>query len=354
MRQFAAQLLIDRIVHDCFVRVQALGRLCFLAALALDTGFRPEILDLVLELNDVRIGIVEGQPQRIELRLQFCDACPELSFTGSQNGHLGFAAHLPLERRTLHLGLPQLQGRILDAGIERNQPRAKFGFATGACIQVRRPQLSEFVFGDGELMLVLLRLLVDEFECRENLRFLLGDNLGDEQFRKSFRHEIRALRLVVAVVDVDDRLASAGCVGERRALLDLLDELVLIHGGRAVLHPSTPLKNAVHNLAAENNLARVLAAVGDIGRHCSPQHQRLDDVLVVDEYAGSRRIGPRPDECRRQRRQVHNHEQGHEQPARVEGLVDERLGDLFRIHFHGVGSSGKIVAGDPRTDARGR
>ena len=119
-------------------------------------------------------------------------------------------------------------------------------------------------------MLVLLRLLVDEFECHENLVFLLGDNLGDKQFGKSLRHEVRALLLVVAVVDVDDRLASAdyvGDVGDRCALFDLPDDLVLLRNGEAVLHPSPLLENAAHDLATENDLARVLAAVGNIGCH---------------------------------------------------------------------------------------
>ena len=136
LRQVAAQLLIDGIVHDHFIRLQAVGRLEFVAALTLGIGLSPEILNLVLELNDVRMGIEESQPQRIELRLQFGDACPELPFTGCQNGHLGFAVHLPLERRMLHLGLSQFHGCVFDARIERDQPRTQFSVAARARVQI--------------------------------------------------------------------------------------------------------------------------------------------------------------------------------------------------------------------------
>src|SRR5207302_10697885 len=118
-----------------FVRPRALGWPGLLAALTLGAGFGHEILYLVLELHDVRMGIVVAQPQRIELRLQFGDACPELPFTVGQDGHLRFTVHLPLERGVLHLGLPQFRSRVLDAAIERDQPRIEFYVAARARAQ---------------------------------------------------------------------------------------------------------------------------------------------------------------------------------------------------------------------------
>ena len=116
----------------------------------------------------------------------------------------------------------------------------------------------------------------------------------------------------------------------------MLDEGFLLQRCRMIGQPPSTLKNLTQDPAPEDHLAGVSVAVCRLSRHRGTLHQGLHDALFVHDDARRPRIALWPQQPCGKYDNVHNHKHRHNQPTRMERLVDERFYDLFRIHLHGV------------------
>src|SRR6185503_6583039 len=103
----------------------------------------------------------------------------------------------------------------------------------------------------------------------------------------------RARRIGVAVRDLDQVVARRR---DRRAVLDLLDQAILVDGRGVLRHPAAGLQDLVHDLAAEDDLPRDAGAIGVAGRDRASLEQRLDDAALLHEDRRRRAEALRPEE----------------------------------------------------------
>src|SRR5882672_464452 len=333
LRQLVPQLLVYRAVGRRFARLDAAGALGLFVAFALALQRVHQVLDLLLDLDDVRVVILVAQAQRVELGLQLSDTRAVLALARDRGGRFGLAEHLPLERRAPDLGFAQLLRRALDARVQLVQARVDFDLTAAPRLEGRRPHILEVLFSARQLVVVFLRLLLDEVERRTAFSRLGRDAFLNEQLRELLRDAVRPVGVVVTVVDPHDVLAHRD---DRRALLDAVDDALQLLPVRVRGHPATVLHHRVHDLPPEDDLADVLAPVGHLGRHRGALHQRLEDVLLFDEDAGRGGEPLRPYRSRGQDGRVDENEEDDDHPARVERLVDEGFRELLWVHLHGL------------------
>jgi len=125
-----------RTIHHRLFRLRATRALRLLTAQALGIDSVRKILDLLLDLNDIRMRVAVTQPQRVELRLEVRDTCSILAFARNSGGRLRFAGHLTLQRGPLDLCLSQFLHRGIYAFVEIVKSCSHLAFA-GTHVQGR-------------------------------------------------------------------------------------------------------------------------------------------------------------------------------------------------------------------------
>src|SRR5882672_1176219 len=80
-------------------------------------------------------------------------------------------------------------------------------------------------------------------------------------------------------------ILSAGRTN-RRPLLDLLDQALLLLRVRMTGQPSAVFEDAIHDLSAKDHFARVSASVGNLSWNGGALHKGLNDVPLIHQDAG--------------------------------------------------------------------
>src|SRR3989344_4812016 len=238
LRQFLLELLVQWIVDHTLVNHDLAVRLGDFTPRAFFDDGLVQVLDLMTDLDYVRISFVITHPQRFQARLQFRDAGAELAFAREDRGNFRLA---------------QVLGRLLDSRPQLIQSRADIRVAARTRIEVGGTEILQLLFCLDELAVIFLGLLVNEVERRLAFRRLGAKAFRNEKIGIFLRRLEGTLRIIIPVLNPDNVLADAG---DRRSFGELLDYLVLLRERRIASHPAGILEDLVHDLAPEDDLAR--------------------------------------------------------------------------------------------------
>src|SRR3989344_1156332 len=253
LRQFLLELLVQWIVDHTLVNHDLAVRLGDFTPRAFFDDGLVQVLDLMTDLDYVRISFVITHPQRFQARLQFRDAGTELAFAREDRGNFRLARELLFKRVLLDLRLFQVLGRLLDSRPQLIQSRADIRVAARTRIEVGGTEILQLLFCLDELAVIFLGLLVNEVERRLAFRRLGAKAFRNEKIGIFLRRLEGTLRIIIPVLNPDNVLADAG---DRRSFGELLDYLVLLRERRIASHPAGILEDLVHDLAPEDELAR--------------------------------------------------------------------------------------------------
>ena len=346
-RLFAAQLLVQRVDRHQVAVAAAAARLRGLAARGLGDDLVLQVLELVADPDHVRVVVGVGQQQAVEFGLQLDHARAVLALATLAGADLGLALELLGDRPIAHLQLRQVGLRGLDALAQLADAGVDVGRGARARVLVLGAELLEPVLGPGQLAVVLLDPRGDELVGLAALALLRRQALRDEHLGELARHPEGAVGIRVLVRDLDQVLAAVADHGRR---LEPLGQALLLEQRGLGGQPAAFLQDRGQDLAAVDDLARDAAAVGDPGGDRAPFHERLDDVVLLDQDGGRGGVGLGPQGAQRQRDQRdggEHHDHGHPAPVRLVGQ-DRQLLLQYRQ------AAAVLAHGDLRMPARAR
>ncbi len=186
--------------------------------------------------------------------------------------------------------------------------------------------------GLKELVVIFLRLFVNEVKSGLALGRLGAETFRNKQFGQFFCRFERTFRVVIAILKLDDILPD-GC--DACPFSYFLNDLPHFLRGQLVCRPTGILQDHIHDFSSKNNLTRKSRAISHFGRHGGAQHQRLNDFFIVDKNCRGGAIPLGPYQAANQGSNIDGNKEPHHCPAVIEDLVDKHLGAVlwFQIHF---------------------